>query len=266
MNPLSGCALEGISTPRASSLLTRSIILALAAMAGCWSLFAYSILIPSAQIEDLGARIAVGESFKRESIMHLQPRIGALEKRRWLPAESRRGIAMIELRLAELDMLDGKAISRDPQFARARRAIVDSLRASPSDGFMWFALFWLLKTRDGFSQSLIPLLRMSYLMAPHEGWIEVRRNRAVMPLLPSLPADLVGRVVAEFRSLVETPPYLDAAADILTGPGWPYHDILIRGLANAPDDAKQQIDDAVYNLGFDAVIPGVAARGSRPWH
>jgi len=265
MSSLSDCALGEISAHRAPSLLTRTIMLTMAAMAGCWGLFAYSIVLPSAQIDDLGTQIAVGESFKRESLTHMQPRIDALEKRRWLPAESRRAIALIELRLAELDMLEGKAISRDPQFARATQAIAESLRSSPSDGFMWFALFWLLKTRDGFSQSLVPLLQMSYLMAPHEGWVEVRRNRAVMPLLPSLPADLVARVVAEFRSLVETPPYLDAAADILTGPGWPYHDILIRGLANAPDDARQQLDDAVYKLGFDAVIPGVATRGSRPW-
>ena len=112
----------------------------------------------------------------------------------------------------------------------------------------------------------MPFLRMSYLMAPHEGWIAQRRNPVVVSLLPSLPSDLAAQAVAEFRSLVETPPYIDAAAAILTGPGWPYHDLLIRSLNNVPDDARQEFDNDVFNLGFDITIPGVEARGSRPWH
>lgn len=244
----------------------RAVMVAMATMVFGWSAFVYSALLPSDEIDDLGTQIAAGESFKQETLASLQPKIDALQKRRWLPPRTLRSIALIELRLAELDLRDGKPIARSPQFERARRAIVESLRSAPSDGFMWLALFWLLKTRDGYSQALAPYLRMSYLTAPHEGWIALRRNQAVMPLLPSLPGDLAGHIVAEFRSLVETQPYIDAAATILRGPGWPYHGLLIRSLNNVPDDAKQEFDNAVFNLGFDVTIPGVEARGSRPWH
>lgn len=245
---------------------TRAVVVAMAVTVFGWSVFTYSVILPSAEIDNLGTQIAAGESFKRETLTSLQPQIDVLQKRRWLPPRTRRNIALIELRLAELDLLGGKAIANNRQFERAQHAIVESLRSAPSDGFMWLALFWLLKTRDGFGQALVPLLNMSYLMAPHEGWIALRRNPAVVTLLPSLPSDVARQAIAEFRSLVETQPYIDAAAAILTGPGWPYHDLLIRSLNNVPDDARQEFDNDVFNLGFDVTIPGVEARGSRPWH
>lgn len=247
------------------SFAARVVLIAMAAIVGAWSLFVYSVLLPSARIDDIGTQIASGESFEQETLTNLQPQISALLERRWLPPQSLRSIALIELRLAELDVLDGKTIAEDPQFELARKAITESLQSSPSDGFMWFALFWLLKTHNGFSQTLVPILRMSYLTAPYEGWIALRRNRAVMPLLPSLPADLAARTVEEFCSLVETQIFIGTAAEILTGPGWPYHNRLIRSLKNVPDDTKQQFDNAVFNLGFNVHIPGVEAHGSRPW-
>ena len=107
-------------------------MVAMAAIVFGWSVFAYSVLLPSAEIDNLGKQIAAGDSFKQEAFKSLQPQIDVLQKRRCLPPRTRRSIALIELRLAELDLLDRKAIAEDPQFERARHAIVESLRSAPS--------------------------------------------------------------------------------------------------------------------------------------
>jgi hypothetical protein len=245
---------------------SRAILTAAAICVCVWGVVVYPVFWSSAALDAVSAKIAAGEPFKRDALLALRPAMESLSDRSRVPPESLRSIALIELRLAEIDLLDGKRIGKDPQFQRARDAIVKSLQAAPSDGFLWFSLFWLLKTRDGFSNGQLDYLRMSYLTAPHEGWIAVRRNATVLPLFPSLPDDLRADVLTEFRSLVDTQPYISQSASILTGPGWPYRDKLISELENASDEAKQKLDDAVYNLGFDIVIPGVRPHGLRPWH
>jgi hypothetical protein len=74
----------------------------------------------------------------------------------------------------------------------------------------------------------------------------------------------VATIITEFRNLLSSG-YVGPAAEILTGPGWGNHELLIKGLANAPEDAKRQFAGAVYDLGFDVTIPGVERRGQRPW-
>jgi hypothetical protein len=71
-------------------------------------------------------------------------------------------------------------------------------------------------------------------------------------------------IIIEFRNLVSSG-YVGPAAEILTGPGWANRELLIKAVTNAPEDAKRQLADAVYDLGFDVTIPGVEKRGQRPW-
>ena len=194
----------------------------------------------------------------------MRPQLDALEHRAWPTPESLHNAALIELRLADLELESGSPIAGNSQFERTQIAIELALRAVPSDGFMWFALFWLTKTRDGYRQESLPYLRMSYRVAPHEGWIAERRNRVAVSILSVLPADLKETIITEFRNLVSSG-FIEPAAEILTGPGWGNRELLLKGLANAPEDAKRQLADAIYGLGFDVTIPGIERRGQRPW-
>ena len=254
-------ALEFVTT---KSLVARTALCGLGAIGCLWGLTTFPIFWSQSTIEETGGRIAAGEPFRRELLIALRPQLDALEHRAWPTPESLHNVALIELRLAELELQNGNAMAGDPQFERAQTAIESALRAIPSDGFMWFALFWLDKNRDGYRPESLPYLRMSYRVTPNEGWIAVRRNPIAVPLLSVLPADLAETVVMEFRNLV-SPQFIQAAAKILTGPGWGNHERLLKGLADAPVDAKEQLADAVYSLGFDVIIPGVERRGQRPW-
>lgn len=254
------------SFPISSALCARIIAIVVAAAAAIWGVVTYPAFWADTKIAGVAAQIAAGEPFKRENLTELRPDIDALESASLRTPESVHNVALIELRLAEMDYGAGEKIGTDPQFVRARHAIEEALRAVPSDSFMWFSLFWVAKTRDGFSAALIPYLRMSYRYGPEEGWIILRRNRVVVPLLSVLPPDIVAHVVKEFRQIVEMPMYVNDAVDILTNVGWDNRATLIAGLRDVPEDAKRQFARAIYKLGYDVAIPGVEERkGVGPW-
>jgi hypothetical protein len=231
---------------------------------GFWAAATFPIFWSQRKIDKIGARIAAGELFKRLPLEEVLPQLDQLEQQRIPRPQSLHNAALIELRLAELELGSGEKIAGNSQFARAQTAIETALRAVPSDAFMWFALFWLVKTRDGMSAEALPYLRMSYLVGPHEGWVAARRNRIAIPLLSVLPKDLADLVTVEFENLVSYG-YVDTAADILTGPGWGNHELLLQGLTKSPEYARRNLADAVYALGFDVTVPGVERRGQRPW-
>jgi hypothetical protein len=244
--------------------VVRIILICLATVIGCWAIATFPIFWSVAVVNKVGAGIAAGEPFKPAALLALRPKLDYLERSTSSPPESLHNAALIELRLAELELDAGGKIGGSLQFARAQNTIESALRLVPSDAFMWFALFWLTKTRDGMSDAAIPYLRMSYLVGPHEGWVAVRRNRIAVPLLPTLPKDLAELVVTEFGDLVASG-YTAPAAEIVTGPGWANQELLLKSLAKVPQDARQRLADAIYELGFDMAVPGVARRSKRPW-
>jgi hypothetical protein len=242
----------------------RLILVSLAIIISLWAAATFPIFWSQTIIIKIGSRIAAGEPFKQAPLLLIRPQLDYLERQEWPTPESLHNVALIEIRLTELELERGEEITGNLQFTHAQNAIESALCLTPSDGFMWLALFWLRKTRDGMSEKAVPYLRMSYLVGPHEGWIAVRRNRMVTPLLSILPRDLANLAVSEFGDLIASG-YIEAAADILTGPGWGNHELLLKSLVNVPEDARRQFADAVYDLGFDVRVPGVEQRGNRPW-
>ncbi len=242
----------------------RVLLICVAVITGLWASNAFPIFWAERKIDYIGARIAEGELFKRAPLLDLKPQLDHFAQQTYPTPRSLHNAALIELRLAELELETGEKIAGNPQFARAQSAVQTALHAAPSDAFMWFALFWLLKTRDGMSADLLPYLRMSYLVGPHEGWVAVRRNRIAVPLLAVLPKDLADDAVTEFANLVSYG-YVNSAADILTGPGWGNHDLLLQGLAKSPEYARRSLAGAASDLGFDVAVPGIERHGDRPW-
>jgi hypothetical protein len=172
---------------------------------------------------------------------------------------------VVEVRLAELQIAEGKDVAGNPQFNRAEQAVRAALKVRPTDSFLWFALFWIEKTRDGFQSGPLPLLRQSYALGPFEGWVAVRRNGVAVSLLPLLPKDLQTRVVEEYRNLVASN-FIKDAAIILVGPGWAQHDALLAGTAGVPLDLRVRLADALYDQNLDVIVPGVERLGQRrPW-
>jgi hypothetical protein len=86
---------------------------------------------------------------------------------------------------------------------RADAAVVDALAASPQQGYFWFALFALRWSgQESELATHVPLLDMSYRLAPFEGWVAMRRTLIAMPIADHLPAAVRDSARAEFFGLV----------------------------------------------------------------
>ena len=118
--------------------------------------------------------------------------------------------------------------------------------------------------KDDRSKDDFAYLRMSYRVGPHEGWVAGRRNYIALENFPELPQDLADAAVTEFKDLVVSG-YFNTAVKILVGPGWPIHDMLLRRLEDAPDEARRQLASSANARGYDIAVPGVERPEPRPW-
>ena len=235
----------------------RSAIPALGLLAATWSVSVLPSLWSGATFDTFAEEIRTGEPFRAEALQALGPEMRALTADGAARPYSLRGAALIQLRLAEISISQG-TVSHNEQFHRAEAAVEKALEAMPSDSFLWFALFWLKKNRDGYSSDILPLLRRSYAMGPHEGWIAVHRNELAVPLLPLLPQEMRTRVITEFRDLA-THGYPAVAASILAGAGLGHRDALLASLSDTPLDARRLLAEAIDDRDEEdaAEVPGV---------
>ena len=97
-----------------------------------------------------------------------------------MPATTLRALAIVRLRLAEEAISDGDGTLIDQTLSTSETALRHSLSCSPTEPFLWFALFWTL-----LQQTNLKLLRMSYRLGPNEGWLSIRRSSLALAIYPS---------------------------------------------------------------------------------
>lgn len=173
----------------------------------------------------------------------------AAERQECAPAIDRSS-AIIRLRLAENALAPGRDGLLDTRLSELDRAVRKSLGCAPSDPYLWLVLFWLRNTREGYSQSNLDLLRMSYRLGPNEAWIVTKRNHIALAMLDALPPDLSAEAIAEFSRLVKSELYTEAMA-LLKGPGWSHRDRLMAGLSTVPQRNVDILIKAMADIGFD---------------
>lgn len=241
-----------------------ALITACATGPGAWGLLSVYSSWDEARLIGVVARISEGDSFRPDALQELEP---AMERTWTMPHPKPtliRAVAIIRLREAEMDLLAGKTASESDTMKRADQAVRHALSLIPVDGFLWFALAWITKERDGVTPSVIRALGLSYDMAEHEGWVAVRRNAFSVAIMPDLPPALQERVVAEFRNLVQSH-YVHQAAAIITGSGWDQRMRLLRALEAVPEGKRQDLYREILDLGRDLDVPGVSRHPDRPW-
>jgi hypothetical protein len=144
-----------------------------------------------------------------------------------------------------------------------RAAIRQALSCVPTDGYLWFIQYWSAINQGAPLSDHLEELRMSYRLAPYEGWIALR-SPYVLAIYDILPADLQERARREFVSIVRTGLVRDAVK-ILKGAGWRHRDALLVGLATVKLDYRLQLDRALRAEGLIVEIPGIEPREFRPW-
>ena len=129
------------------------------------------------------------------------------------------------------------------------------LACGPQDGNSWFNLFLLESALSGRAGRNLPFLRMSYEVAPNEGWISQTRAPIAIAFLRNLDPDLRARVEAEYVHVARDAP--DTAAEIFAKTNEANRALLLPLFERVPVETRKLISDKLAEGGTDVRIPGV---------
>jgi hypothetical protein len=233
------------------------LILAIAgAMAMAWAIAVFPVFWSENVIVDVARAIVAGEAFKRDVLAAVDA-----------PTETSSGsvlrsavlskAAMIRLRRADDAIRMGDPLVQS-KLESLTRIVQETLQNAPDDPILWLVWFWLDSSRNGVQPDNLRFLRMSYELAPYEGWIAVKRNPVALAAFPTLPNDLAERAISEFVRLVRWGLVSEASA-IAAGPGRPLRNILFLRLKDLDYEHRRVFAAAVYGQELDDVpVPGIA--------
>lgn len=257
------CAAAGRSGQWHYAALCRVALISIGVFSVWWGMSTFPVFWRDARLDNTADSILDGEPFKREILQTLLADADSAE-RAWARPEALRSAAIIRLSLAEQASLAENSKPLGPIIDQLGASVRRSLSAAPADPLLWLALFLSKTMKDDWSKEGFAYLRMSYLVGPHEGWVARRRNYIAFANFPDLPQDLADAAVTEFKDLVVSG-YYDTAVEILVGPGWAIHDMLLRRLEDAPDEARRRLASTADALGYDIAVPGIERPDPRPW-
>ena len=244
-----------------ASAIGRSILVLIALCSAGWAALFFLNSTQEAQLSNLATAVLSGISFKRNPIAEAV--LTAAENRAVCNPREIRAAAIIRLRLYEMavDSLDARLANE--RLSSLRSSVGKALRCVPTDGLLWFILYWSAINQGGAVADHLDELRMSYKLAPYEGWIALR-GPYVLAIYDVLPADLRENACKEFVAIVRTGLIRDAVR-VLKGAGWRHRDELLAGLATVNLALRLQLDRALRAEDLLVVIPGVEPREFRPW-
>jgi hypothetical protein len=239
----------------------RILVVVLGCVGITWGLFAFPIFQTQSPLERIASHIIRGDPYKREELTNLAPILEKIQMAAECRSGALRSAAIIQLRILESSPDNVGSVSSAGKIAAERDAIIRSLSCSPADPFLWLVLFGLDHNENNLTQRQLDYLRLSYQLGPNEGWISLKRNPIVIGLFQVMPEDLKEAALREFSGIVEIS--YTQASKILTGPGWPIHDILLARLGGVDERTRKALAKDLYENGYDVSVPGIEQFHSR---
>jgi hypothetical protein len=242
---------------------SRFLLISIGLFSIWWGISTFPIFWQDSRPDHAADDILDGQEFKPGILQTLLADADSAA-RSWTRPEALRSAAIIRFHLAEDASETENSDSLGPIIDQLDASVRRSLSAAPADPYLWFALFWSKTTKGDLSKDDLAYLRMSYLVGPHEGWVAGLRNYTALAHFSELPPDLAEAAVTEFKDLVASSFY-NSAVEILVGPGWPIHDLLLRRLEDVPEEARRRLSRSADQLGYAIEVPGVDRGEPRPW-
>ena len=245
--------------------LIARLLLGLAALcAAAWAVAILAHPDAAVQLDDIANRIMSGDSFQQKALPVSEQQLAAAENRAFCDPLEMRGAAIIRLRLVE-DAINASDTQLADRRLKALQTSVDrALGCVPTEGFLWFIRYWSALHAGAAASDHFDELRMSYRLAPYEGWIALRRSPFTLAAYDSLPYDVQEMARNEFVAIVASD-FIGDAVKILQGPGWPIRDQLLPGLEKVRLAIRIRLDRAMQSEGLTVTVPGVEPREFRPW-
>jgi hypothetical protein len=221
-----------------------------------WGIFAAPVAWRQAAMAPVATKIIAGERFGPGVLEQYLTDAHSVVGDRFCEPVTLRALAITRLRLAEeaISASDSAVIGQTEVAGEA--ALRRALSCTPTDPFLWFALFWMQNSTRGLQKDNFKMLRLSYQTGPNEGWLSIRRNRLAIAIYPSLPSDLKEAAADEFVQLVKSDLITDAA-DILAGPGRPVRGMLLHRLEGMDETKLRFLSILLAGKGIDDAFPGL---------
>lgn len=171
--------------------------------------------------------------------------------------------ALIGLRAAEEAMRWKSSEEADQAREGAEKNLRTALSLAPMDSLLWLMLYSVDTIHRGFELKSLAVLEQSYLTAPLEGWIALRRNKLALAILPMLDGPSQEKVVSEFAGMVDSG-FIEHAAFNLTNIGWEHRERLLASLGRADFRQREAFAKKLARDGLQASVPGIEIE-PRPW-
>jgi hypothetical protein len=213
----------------------------------------------------LAAEILEGQVFRRQALLAQDRRLEAVERSLLCNPVEMHNAVIVRLAMFEGAIRDGNQAGAESAYSALHDAATNALACVPSDAFAWLALFWLDVGRRGLSAANAEYLRLSYALAPNEGWIALWRNRLALSMFEQLPADLSDDALEEFVRLVDTGRLYSETATIFAKAGLSAKNRIVERLAKADATSRALFARTLYDMGLDVEIPNTTIPGLRSW-
>jgi hypothetical protein len=215
-------------------------------------------------LDNVANRIMSGDGFQQNPIPGSDQLLATAEKRAFCDPLEIRGAAILRLRLFEDAVNDSDTALADKRLTSLRSSVDLALGCVPTEGFLWFIRYWSAIHAGSPAGDHIEELRMSYVLAPLEGWISLLRSPYALAIYDTLPVDLKEMALNEFVAIVASA-FIGDAVKILQGPGWAIRDWLLPRLEKVRLDIRIGLDKELRAQGLNLDIPGIEVKEFRPW-
>jgi hypothetical protein len=237
------------SLTRGQRFVIRCVISIIVLAALVWSSFAVWHRHRTKPLVVTATRILHGDNYSQES---LRPILNYLERAGHQDCSILRHAAVIRLYVAALSQ--GKDDGPETM-AKAEATTRHALACAPSDGYLWFSLFWIGYARASPPATILPFLEMSYRTAPNEGWISQFRARVALQYVSDMNPDFQKRVEQEFRNVVRDSPR--SAASALRDADRDTRGVMLRIVADLPLVEREKLAKVLESRDVNVDIPGV---------
>lgn len=175
-----------------------------------------------------------------------------------------RAVAILNLYQYENAVGDGRSEDAGRLLESLRGNLRTALHCEPSDGYLWLVLFSMENKANNLTPDHLEYLRMSYRLAPHEGWVALKRNAVALAAFPALDPELVDLSRDEFAALLENGLY-EEAATIFGVISATARQSLLERLSRVPIEKRKRFAEVLEGAVPGVSIPSVSLHDDHPW-